>query len=171
MPVRRIDRTTGATEVIDLPCGATLASKCPSCGERARRLRIAQCKEGWRLESEPILAAEPATAEQRSLATVRADLEQARVDTEDAGEDAADVDRVIGQVDELVTESGVRGLRCSEAPDRSRLTRSPSTRFADGRRIRTRNGPSVDEEAAKRVADLMLGRSPFPNPFPKSPRT
>jgi integrase len=31
--------------------------------------------------------------------------------------------------------------------------------------------PSVDEEAAKRVADLMLGREPFSNPFPKSPRT
>jgi hypothetical protein len=124
VPVRRVDRTTGATEVIDLPCGATLASKCPSCAERARRLRIAQCKEGWHLETEPILAAEPATDEQRSLATARADLEQTRVDTEDAGEDLADVELVIDQVDELVTESGVRGtIGAGAVPRRVRSTR------------------------------------------------
>ncbi len=107
--VRKVDRTTGAAELVDLPCGATLASKCPSCAERARRLRIAQCREGWHLDAEPIQDAEPATAEQRTLATVRADLEPARVDTEDAGEDPAEVEAVIGQVDELVAEAGVRG--------------------------------------------------------------
>jgi DNA-binding LacI/PurR family transcriptional regulator len=31
--------------------------------------------------------------------------------------------------------------------------------------------PSVDEEAAKRVADLMLRTGPVPNPFPKRIRT
>ena len=107
--VRKVDRVTGTTELVDRPCGATLASKCPSCAERARRLRIAQCREGWHLDAEPIHEAEPATVEQRTLATTRADLERARVDTEDAGEDAADVETVIGQVDELVAEAGVRG--------------------------------------------------------------
>jgi len=29
--VRRIDLDTGETVIVDVPCGATLASKCPSC--------------------------------------------------------------------------------------------------------------------------------------------
>lgn len=107
--VRKVDRVTGAAELVDLPCGATLAAKCPSCAERARRLRVAQCREGWHLDAEPVQAAEPATVEQRTLATVRADLESARVDTEDAGDDTANIDVVIDQVDELVTEAGIRG--------------------------------------------------------------
>jgi hypothetical protein len=122
--VRRVDLVTGHTELVDLPCGATLTAKCPSCAERNRRLRIAQCREGWHLESEPILAAQPASAEQRILATTRADLERARVDTEDAGEDPAEVDAIIDQVDELVAETGVRGrIGAGTAPRRVRSTR------------------------------------------------
>src|SRR5690242_5354958 len=122
--VRKVDRVTGAAELVDLPCGATLASKCPSCAERARRLRIAQCREGWHLDVEPIQEAEAPTHAQRTLATVRADLEQARVETEDAGEDTAEVEKVIGQVDELVAEAGVRGrIGAGAAPRRVRSTR------------------------------------------------
>jgi len=80
--VRKVDRVTGEAELVDLPCGATLASKCPSCARRARRLRIAQCREGWHLDAEPILQSTPPNTEQRTLATVRADLERARVDTD-----------------------------------------------------------------------------------------
>jgi hypothetical protein len=122
--VRKVDRVTGATELVDLPCGATLASKCPSCAERARRLRIAQCRGGWHLDSEPLQEVEPATNEQRSLATARADLERARVETEDAHEDPAEIEAVIAQVDELVTEAGVRGqIGAGAAPRRVRSTR------------------------------------------------
>ncbi|HZN76518.1 MAG TPA: replication initiator, partial [Micromonosporaceae bacterium] len=32
--LRRTDLATGRTEVIDLPCGATLETKCPSCAKR-----------------------------------------------------------------------------------------------------------------------------------------
>src|SRR5690242_823705 len=96
--VRRIDLTTGQTEVVDVPCGATLAGKCPSCAERARRLRVAQCREGWHLDAEPIQQSTPPNAEQRTLATVRADLERVRVDTDEAGEDPTEVDAVIDQV-------------------------------------------------------------------------
>ena len=122
--VRRVDLRTGQTELVDVPCGATLTAKCPSCAERARRLRIAQCREGWHLDAEPIQEAEPANAGQRTLATARADLERARVDAEDAGEDPADVDQVIDQVDELVTEAGIRGrIGAGAAPRRVRSTR------------------------------------------------
>jgi hypothetical protein len=109
VPVRKIELSTGVTEIVDVPCGATLATKCPSCAERARRLRVAQCREGWHLENEPIHDPEPATSEQRALATTRADLERARAEAEDAGEELTEVDEVIDQVDELLTEAGVRG--------------------------------------------------------------
>jgi integrase len=122
--VRRIDLATGTAELVDLPCGATLANKCPSCAERARRLRIAQCREGWHLDTEPVRDAEPATDEQRELATVRADLERARVEAEDAGEDPAEVEAVIDQVDELVAQAGIRGrIGAGTAARRVRSTR------------------------------------------------
>ena len=49
--LRRID--TGHVEQVLIPCGHTLASVCPSCAERARILRAAQCREGWHLDHEP----------------------------------------------------------------------------------------------------------------------
>ncbi len=51
--LRRTDTATGQSETIMIPCGATLASICPPCAERARSLRISQCREGWHLEDEP----------------------------------------------------------------------------------------------------------------------
>src|SRR5215471_6385791 len=42
--LRRTDLATGETEQVLVPCGHTLASVCPSCAERAKNLRIAQCR-------------------------------------------------------------------------------------------------------------------------------
>jgi hypothetical protein len=53
VPVRRIDLHTGEAVMVDVPCGATLASKCAPCAERAKRLQMAQCREGWHAETEP----------------------------------------------------------------------------------------------------------------------
>ena len=55
VPMRRIDTHTGKSEIIDVPCGATLETKCPSCAKRNRQLRMAQCREGWHLETEPAI--------------------------------------------------------------------------------------------------------------------
>jgi hypothetical protein len=52
--IRRTDTVTGQVEQIMKPCGATLASICPPCAERARSLRASQCREGWHLEDEPV---------------------------------------------------------------------------------------------------------------------
>ena len=53
--LRRRDVDTGEVEQVLVPCGHTLASVCPSCAERAKTLRSAQCREGWHLEDEPDL--------------------------------------------------------------------------------------------------------------------
>jgi Replication initiator protein, pSAM2 len=137
IPVRRVDLATGEATAVDLPCGATLAAKCPSCAERARRLRLAQCREGWHLEADP----DPATTEQRQLATARADLERARAETEAASEDTTEVDQVIEQVDQALHEAGTRGRilthtrvrrvrstrRRQDAPDLPRRRVQPTT--------------------------------------------
>jgi len=53
--LRRTDTVTGEVTQVMIPCGATLASICPPCAERAKALRAAQCREGWHMEDEPDL--------------------------------------------------------------------------------------------------------------------
>ena len=57
--LRRTNLDTGQVDQVLVPCGHTLASVCPSCAERARSLRAAQCREGWHLEDEPDITPEP----------------------------------------------------------------------------------------------------------------
>ena len=59
--LRRTNLDTGEADTVLVPCGHTLAHVCPSCAERARTLRAAQCREGWHLEDEPDIAPDPAT--------------------------------------------------------------------------------------------------------------
>ena len=63
--LRRTEIDTGHVEQVLIPCGHTLASVCPSCAERARILRAAQCREGWHLDHEPVIDPDPATEDQR----------------------------------------------------------------------------------------------------------
>ena len=66
--LRRTDLDTGQVEQVIIPCGATLATLCPACADRARSLRAAQCREGWHLENEPIV---PRTRGTRFRAVIR----------------------------------------------------------------------------------------------------
>src|ERR1700729_1690299 len=52
--LRRTALATGKTEPVLVPCGHTLAAVCPSCADRAKTLRAAQCREGWHLDHEPV---------------------------------------------------------------------------------------------------------------------
>ncbi|MEU8394933.1 replication initiator [Nonomuraea sp. NPDC048892] len=53
LPFRVHDRVSGRSWVVEVACGALVASKCPGCAENARKIRTAQCREGWHLEEEP----------------------------------------------------------------------------------------------------------------------
>jgi hypothetical protein len=57
--LRRTNLDTGDVDQVLVPCGHTLATVCPSCAERARTLRAAQCREGWHLETEPVIEPRP----------------------------------------------------------------------------------------------------------------
>jgi hypothetical protein len=58
------DTDTGDTQVVPIACGSTRESQCPPCAERARRLRMHQCREGWHLTDEPERHAEGQAAEE-----------------------------------------------------------------------------------------------------------
>jgi hypothetical protein len=109
VPVKRVDLVTGDAEIIDVPCGHTLASVCPACAERKRRLRLAQCREGWHLTDEPILDADPPTDEHQRLVEERADLTAARDELAANGLDTANVDELINGCDDAMAKAGVRG--------------------------------------------------------------
>ncbi len=116
LAVRRTDVLTGETEIIDIPCGATRASLCPTCAERKRRLRAAQCREGWHLTEEPALDPDPANDEQRFLAELRADLTKAHATA--TGTEADELASLLVDVDEQLADSGTRGTLAPPATAR-----------------------------------------------------
>src|SRR5262245_26787640 len=50
---RVTDVESGELRVVPISCGTTREDRCPSCADRAKRLRIQQCREGWHLDTEP----------------------------------------------------------------------------------------------------------------------
>ncbi|MGH3266581.1 MAG: replication initiator, partial [Trebonia sp.] len=107
--LRRTDLATGQTEPVLIPCGHTLASVCPACAERAKHLRAAQCREGWHLDSEPVIEPDDPTSEQKWLIQTRADAQAARDADESHGEDIAGWDSELADLDEQVKDAGLRG--------------------------------------------------------------
>ena len=72
-------RQTGTDTRVAIPCGSTRACKCKACAEKARRLRIQQCSEGWHRDTEPemrrttlVEAADDRPADDRRLRSVAA---------------------------------------------------------------------------------------------------
>src|ERR1019366_9099226 len=123
-PLRRPDPHTGQAERVLVPCGHTLAAVCPSCAERKRTLRAAQCREGWHLDREPIVQADDPDDEQRMWVEKRAEVQQWRDSAEAAGGDTAEDDGLIGELDEEITRAGMRGKVLPErAARRHRSTR------------------------------------------------
>lgn len=57
------DRATGQVTTVPIPCGSTRASRCASCADKARRLRMHQCREGWHLTDDPLPPAPEEDAE------------------------------------------------------------------------------------------------------------
>lgn len=77
------DRATGQTTTVPLPCGSTRASVCAACAERARRLRMHQCREGWHLTDDPL----PPASDDPDEPDEQADDEHADPDQDDEPDD------------------------------------------------------------------------------------
>ena len=123
--LRRTDLDTGQVEQVIVPCGATLATLCPACADRAKSLRAAQCREGWHLENEPIPPPPPPDDWQTWLLEQRAELQQLRDRAHAEGDQTAGLDELIGEVDAELARSGIRG---NPDPGANRKPRHRSTR-------------------------------------------
>ncbi|MCO7193643.1 MULTISPECIES: replication initiator [Pseudonocardia] len=111
LAMRRIDQSSGRVDVVPVPCGSTREDQCRPCAEKARRLRMVQCREGWHLENEPITKPADPTAAQKELMTVRADLHAAYTDARAKGdeEECEEIRETIAEVDQELRALGVRG--------------------------------------------------------------
>jgi hypothetical protein len=116
--LRRTNIDTGEVDTVLVPCGHTLAHVCPSCAERAKSLRAAQCREGWHLENEPDIAPDPPTEDQRFWVEKRAEAQQLRDQAADARQDTTDLDELLRELDEEITNAGMRGKVASDRPAR-----------------------------------------------------
>ena len=107
--LRRTDTVTGETVPVMVPCGVTLASICPPCAERAKVLRMVQCREGWHLEDEPDLTPDPPDEMQEFCLILRAEAQLRRDTAAASGEDTSDYDQLIDELDIEITRAGIRG--------------------------------------------------------------
>ncbi len=135
LAIRRTDAESGRTDIIDVPCGARLASKCKPCAERNRRLRIHQIREGWHLAEEPAVSPERPADDVIGLVKTRAHLEfdraqlmTERMTPEKRQAELADVDGAIAEIDEELSKHRVRGRVVSCRDGRKPLARSTKRR-------------------------------------------
>ncbi|GAB2990100.1 replication initiator [Saccharothrix stipae] len=132
-PVLRevVDLDTGEVRIVGIRCNSTQASKCPACAERNRRSRMAQCREGWHLDHEPIAERHAPTTDQVELVTYRSDLtaEYRRAVAEGAEDQVEDLREGIREADTDLKREGVRGnLPNVERPGRAAPVRSTRRR-------------------------------------------
>jgi hypothetical protein len=118
--LRRTDLDTGRVEQVLVPCGHTLAAVCPSCADRARALRAAQCREGWHLDTEPVITPDEPDLVQRTWVEHRAEAQQMRDQARADGldETGAELDELAAELDEEITRSGLRGNVLPGRPER-----------------------------------------------------
>ncbi|WP_204052725.1 replication initiator [Microbispora siamensis] len=144
IPMRVIDTETGKSQTVYLPCNATLESRCPACAKRNRHLRMAQCREGWHLESEPVAETDEPDNYQRYLLELRADFQVMREDAERAGQPTEDLDLGLAELDAEIRAAGTRGqVVRATAGKRKRSTR------------RRQDAPDLPR---RKMANTTLGR-------------
>ncbi|MDT0304242.1 replication initiator [Streptomonospora wellingtoniae] len=160
--LRRTDIATGATEIVDVPCGSTLESRCPACAKRKRSIRRSQCEEGWHLAEDPTVTPDEPSEVQRAWIERRAVVTAERDRLVHAGEAAFDevaaLDQAIADLDAEITASGLRGSvsRGSSASGSARRVRSTKRRqdapdLPKRQMAKTTVGRSYEDPATGRV--------------------
>ena len=120
---RVIDRDTGTDTRAAIPWGSTREAVCPSCADKARRLRIQQCAEGWHRTHEP-----------ENLGT---DPDEDQADDEDHADEAEEDD-----------ELGRRVRSTRRRQDDPDLPRVPLRTGPSGRCSPPRTGGSTDRRCS-----------------------
>ena len=144
--LRRTNTDTGEIDQVLIPCRSTLADVCPPCAERAKQLRAAQCREGWHLDTEPIADLRPPDEVQAMWVEHRAQAQADRDHVAQAGQDTAELDGLIGELDQELKRSGLRG---KADPSRPRPRRQRSTR-------RRQDAPDLPE---RKISPHTIGKT------------
>jgi hypothetical protein len=146
--LRRTDTVTGETVSVMVPCGATLASICPSCAERAKALRAAQCREGWHLEDEPDLRPAAPDEMPEFWLTLRAEAQLRRDTAAATGQDTTCYDELTGELDTEIARAGIRG------------TVATSHSGSDGKRHTRRHRSTRRRQDAAPLPARKIARAP-----------
>ena len=168
--LRRTDVATGAIEQVLVPCGHTLASMCPACAERARTLRAAQCREGWHLETEPVIQPDEATEDQKWWIEKRAEAQVMRDQAADDGHDTGGLEELTAELDGEITDAGIRGNVLPARPvRRHRTTRrrqdaAPLLRRKIAARTVGKLPVKIGSHLAPRIRHGRRGRRDHSNP-------
>ncbi|MDA8372611.1 MAG: replication initiation protein [Nocardiopsaceae bacterium] len=160
--LRRTDISTGQTEIVDVPCGSTLESRCPSCAGRKRSIRRSQCEEGWHLAEDPTVTPDRPSDVQRAWVERRAVVTAQRDALVESGgadpDEVAALDQAIADLDAEITASGMRGSvsRGSSSSGSSRRVRSTKRRqdapdLPKRQMAKTTVGRSYEDPATGRV--------------------
>ncbi|WP_349497457.1 replication initiator [Crossiella sp. CA-258035] len=146
---RRLDYATGRVDVLPVACGSTVASVCAPCADKARKLRMAQCREGWHLADEPDFSPNAPTVDQAALtelrATLWADYQAARAEGDESGME--ELREAVAAVDAELRDGGVRGKLPALDPPLSKPVKRSTRRKQD-----------VPELPRRRVSRHTVGR-------------
>ncbi len=110
LAMRRINTTTGRTDVLPVACGSTREDQCRPCADKARRLRMVQCRQGWHLDHEPVTDRMQPTTKQKELLGARADLIAVHAECRAVGDEDS-CEQIAESVAELDTELRSLGVR------------------------------------------------------------
>ncbi len=133
---------------------------CPACAQRARSLRVQQCRDGWHLEDEPSFEPAPPDDYQTWLLEQRAEFQKLR-DRATGDDEQARLDEVLVELDTELTRAGVRGKPDPGRKDGARRHRS--TRH----RQDTPNLPrrTIDPRTTGKVYTSLDGKTYRPSMF------
>jgi hypothetical protein len=123
LAMRRIDTTTGRTDIVPVPCGSTREDQCRPCAEKARRLRMTQCRQGWHLATEPVIDRATPSEDHKELMATRADLLAAYTECKVNGDELT-CEQIADSVTELDTELRTAGVRGRLTPSIHRPSQS-----------------------------------------------
>jgi len=130
LAMRRIDTTTGRIDIIPVPCGSIRDDHCRPCADKARRLRMAQCRQGWHLDTEPVVQrTRPSTLQQELMAT-QADLFAAYAQYK-ANDDEVSCEQIadsVAELDDKLRATGIRGRLTPLDPPAKPVKRSTRRR-------------------------------------------
>ncbi|MGH8940693.1 MAG: replication initiator, partial [Actinomycetes bacterium] len=130
LAMRRIDTTTGRVDVVPVPCGSTREDQCRPCADKARRLRMVQCREGWHLADEPVTERTAPSEEQQALLAARADLVAVHAECREIGDEATceQIAESLAELDAELRSLGVRGRLAPLDPPPKPVKRSTRRR-------------------------------------------